>query len=72
MNDGSAEPEWRREVHARITLLAEDAEWAGLVLLHENCTGWAGTNAERTLELLAAAVPSVQVLFDTGNGITHG
>lgn len=72
-NAGLNEHEWARRVVDRMRELAGLAERAGLVLLHENCTGWAGTNAERMLELLDAVDnPALRLLFDTGNGIAHG
>ncbi|MEU6148774.1 sugar phosphate isomerase/epimerase family protein [Actinosynnema sp. NPDC047251] len=72
-NSGLPETRWRDRVVARIGVLAEAAETAGVVLLHENCSGWAGTSAERALELLdAVRSPALKLLFDTGNGVAHG
>ncbi|GAA1285847.1 sugar phosphate isomerase/epimerase family protein [Saccharothrix xinjiangensis] len=72
-NRGLPERRWRDEVVGRVSRLAERAARAGVVLLHENCSGWAGTSAERALELLAAVDnPAVRLLFDTGNGAAHG
>ncbi|MFD1146202.1 sugar phosphate isomerase/epimerase family protein [Saccharothrix hoggarensis] len=72
-NAGLSERRWRDRVVARVSLLAERAGTAGVVLLHENCSGWAGTSAERALELLAAVDnPALRLLFDTGNGVAHG
>ncbi|WP_410653298.1 sugar phosphate isomerase/epimerase family protein [Amycolatopsis sp. cmx-4-54] len=72
-NDGLSEHEWHRRVIARITVLARHAERHGVTLLHENCSGWAGTSAERMLELLhKVANPALKLLFDTGNGVAHG
>jgi sugar phosphate isomerase/epimerase len=72
-NAGLPEPEWRRLVLERMRRLTERAERAGIVLLHENCSGWAGGSAERTLHLLdTVKSPSLRVLFDTGNGVAHG
>ncbi|MFJ8912939.1 sugar phosphate isomerase/epimerase family protein [Amycolatopsis sp. NPDC102389] len=72
-HDGLSEPRWRAEVIARIAALAERAERHGVTLLHENCSGWAGTKAERMLELLdEVASPALKFLFDTGNGVAHG
>lgn len=70
---GFAEEEWRRRVLARMTELAQVAEQHGLVLLHENCHGWAGTRAERMLELIGHVdSPALRLLFDIGNGVPHG
>ena len=72
-NDGLSDHEWRAGVITRIKALAHRAEAAGVVLLHENCSGWAGTSAERMLELLdEVASPALKLLFDTGNGVAHG
>lgn len=72
-NDGLAAGAWRREVIARIAALAGRAERHGVVLLHENCAGWAGQAAERTVELVeAVASPALRLVFDTGNGLAYG
>ncbi|EME51190.1 sugar phosphate isomerase/epimerase family protein [Amycolatopsis decaplanina] len=72
-NAGLSDSGWRAEVIARITVLAERAERHGVTLLHENCSGWAGTSAERMLDLLdEVASPALKLLFDTGNGVAHG
>lgn len=72
-NAGLDERTWRDRVVERIRVLAGHAERAGVVLLHENCAGWAGADAARTLDLLdAVASPALALLFDTGNGIAHG
>ena len=68
-----AEPAWRAVVTERMKELTERAERAGLILLHENCVGWAGSSAPRMRELLDAVdSPALGLLFDTGNGIGHG
>lgn len=72
-NAGRPEREWAGTVLRRVAVLAERAEKAGLVLLHENCAGWAAERADRTLELLhAVGSPALKLLFDTGNGVPHG
>jgi sugar phosphate isomerase/epimerase len=72
-NDGLAEDDWGREVVRRLRLLAVRAERAGLVLLHENCAGWAGTSAARAVRLLDAVdSPALGLVFDTGNGLEYG
>ncbi|GAA1973725.1 sugar phosphate isomerase/epimerase family protein [Amycolatopsis minnesotensis] len=70
---GLTEPEWRHRVFDRVGRLTERAERAGIVLLHENCSGWAGSSAERMTRLLDEIdSPSLRLLFDTGNGVAHG
>nr|WP_246019377.1 sugar phosphate isomerase/epimerase family protein [Saccharothrix australiensis] len=72
-NDGLSEPAWRDRVLCRVAALAERARAAGVVLLHENCAGWAGASADRMLELLREVdSPALRLLFDTGNGVPHG
>ena len=72
-NDGLTEAGWGREVVRRMRLLAARAERAGLVLLHENCAGWAGRDAARALRLLAEVdSPALGLVFDTGNGVAYG
>lgn len=72
-NAGLSERRWRDRVITRVSILAERAAVAGVVLLHENCSGWAAMSAERALDLLAAVdSPALKLLFDTGNGVAHG
>ena len=72
-NDGLTEAEWADRVLARTAVLADRAERAGLVLVHENCAGWAGDRADRALRLLrAVGSPALRLLFDTGNGVPYG
>lgn len=70
---GLDDSEWKRRSIVRLRVLADRAERAGVVLLHENCTGWAATRPERMLELLDRVdSPALRLLFDTGNGIAYG
>ncbi len=72
-NDGRPAAAWRRAVLDRVGVLAARAERAGIVLLHENCAGWAGDRPERAIGLLeAVASPALRLLFDTGNGVAYG
>ena len=72
-NDGLDADDWRRRVLHRLQDLAKRAEDAGLVLLHENCAGWAGRDADRALELVSFVdSPALRLLFDVGNGMAHG
>ncbi|MFE9422640.1 sugar phosphate isomerase/epimerase family protein [Kitasatospora sp. NPDC006697] len=71
-NDGLTEVDWEREVLRRVRVLARAAADLGVVLLHENCSGWAGRDPARALRLLdAAGTESFGLLFDTGNGAAH-
>ncbi|WP_409473935.1 sugar phosphate isomerase/epimerase family protein [Streptomyces sp. HC307] len=72
-NAGLDEEEWGKRVLDRMALLVRQAEQQGLVLLHENCSGWAGTRADRMLELLdRIGSPALRLLFDIGNGVPYG
>ncbi|HEU0317769.1 MAG TPA: sugar phosphate isomerase/epimerase family protein [Solirubrobacteraceae bacterium] len=72
-NDGLDDAEWGRRAVARLRELALRAEQAGLVLLHENCTGWAAVDPRRMLELVdAVGSPALGLMFDTGNGLAYG
>ncbi|WP_416484060.1 sugar phosphate isomerase/epimerase family protein [Streptomyces sp. CL12] len=72
-DDGLPEREWADRVLARTAVLADRAARAGLVLVHENCAGWAGDRADRALRLLRAVdSPALRLLFDIGNGVPYG
>lgn len=67
------EPEWRLEAIRRMKVLAKMAEDGGIMLLHENCSGWGGLSAENSNILLGeVASPALKVVFDTGNPVTYG
>ncbi|MBE1532819.1 sugar phosphate isomerase/epimerase family protein [Actinomadura algeriensis] len=70
---GLDEPEWGSRARVRLRELARRAEDRGLVLVHENCAGWAGDRADRMLDLVTGIdSPALRLLFDTGNGVPHG
>jgi sugar phosphate isomerase/epimerase len=72
-NDGRPEPAWATESIRRLTVLAREAERLGVVLLHENCQGWAGQGPEQTLRMLAEVdSPALRLVFDLGNGLAYG
>jgi sugar phosphate isomerase/epimerase len=72
-NDGLSPTDWRDRTLERVTRLAERAAQHGVVLVHENCAGWAGSDADRMLELVREADgESLRLLFDTGNGVEYG
>lgn len=65
--------EWRREAIRRFAELARMAEDAGVVMVHENCTGYGGKGPAETLDLLAEVnSPAFKLVFDTGNTIAYG
>ncbi|HDS0919417.1 TPA: sugar phosphate isomerase/epimerase [Pseudomonas putida] len=72
-NCGWSEANWQAAVVERFKRLVEVAEQADVVLVHENCAGWAGQSAEHTLELLdAVGSAHLKLLFDIGNGLSYG
>jgi sugar phosphate isomerase/epimerase len=72
-NDGLTEAEWKAETFRRMKELVRMAEGEGIILVHENCDGWASASPENLGELLSAIdSPALRVVFDTGNPISHG
>ncbi|MFH0922156.1 MAG: sugar phosphate isomerase/epimerase family protein [Fibrobacterota bacterium] len=70
LNDGWEETAWRDEAIRRLRELTEMAEDGGVILAHENCSGWAGLGFRQTLEMLdAIQSPALQLIFDTGNPV---
>ncbi len=67
------ESEWRDEAIRRMKVLAKMAEDGGIILAHENCSGWGGLSAENSNILLGEVdSPALKVLYDTGNPVTYG
>jgi sugar phosphate isomerase/epimerase len=63
--------EWRIEAVRRLKELAKIAEGEGIILGHENCSGY-GETPEGYLELVEAVnSPALQLIFDTGNNSLH-
>ena len=66
------ESDWRREAIERMNQLAAIAEDGGVVLCHENCSGWGGQSAENSKILLGEVdSPALKLVFDTGNPVTY-
>jgi L-ribulose-5-phosphate 3-epimerase len=69
----ASQDEWKAESLRRMKELARMAEDGGVVLAHENCTGWASQGPEQTVELIETInSPSLVVLYDTGNSVGYG
>ena len=67
------EKEWRDEAINRMKVLAKIAEDGGVILAHENCSGWGGQSAENSNILLGEVdSPALKVVFDTGNPVSYG
>ena len=63
--------EWRNEAVRRLKELAKIAEGEGIILGHENCSGY-GETPEGYLDLVEAVnSPAFQLIFDTGNNSLH-
>lgn len=72
-NDGRDEKLWKAEVFRRMSELLAIAEGEGIVLVLENCDGWASESAQRLSEFLSCFdSESLRVVFDPGNPIGHG
>lgn len=72
-NDGRPEADWRDESVRRMRLLGKMAEDAGIVIVVENCDGWASTSADAYADYFArVGSPAVKAAFDTGNPCSHG
>ena len=64
---------WRDEGIRRYQIMARLAEEADILLLHENCEGWAGLSPENTCEFIERVNhPNVGVLYDIGNTAAYG
>lgn len=71
--DGRPDAEWRAAALARLTRLTRLAEELDVVLLHENCHGWASQSATASLDLVTTVdSPHLKLLFDIGNGLAYG
>lgn len=70
---GLGEAEWMREALRRVGELTRVAEGEGVILVHENCDGWASGRPEALARLLSEIPsPALQIVFDPGNPVGHG
>lgn len=66
------ETTWRKEAIARMKTLAKMAEDGGIILAHENCSGWGGLSADNSNILLEEVnSPALKVVYDTGNPVSY-
>ncbi len=66
------EAAWRKEAIARMKTLAKIAEDGGIILAHENCSGWGGLCADNSNILLGEVnSPALKVVYDTGNPVSY-
>lgn len=72
LNNGHSPGVWRDRVIERVAWLTEIAREKGVILLHENCSGWAGISAENSRYLLDSInSPHLKLMLDLGNGLTY-
>lgn len=70
---GVDEAEWGREALKRVRELTRIAAGEGVVLVHENCDGWASRRPENLARMLDEIPdPALQIVFDPGNPVSHG
>jgi sugar phosphate isomerase/epimerase len=71
--DGVELSHWRKEAIRRCKELSKIAEDEGIILAHENCTGWGGLSADNMIELKhEVGSKNFVLLFDTGNVTSYG
>ena len=74
-NDGDnplSDEDWGKEAVRRTKELVKMAEGGGIILAHENCSGWAGESAENALRFLEEVnSPALKHLYDMGNVVCH-
>ena len=67
-----SDKDWRKEVVRRLRQLTKMAADGGIVIVHENCSGWGGENPRNNLELLQEIdSPAFKQVFDSGNCVPH-
>ncbi len=72
-NDGLSDRAYRTEVIRRLKELAKIAEDGGVILAHENCSGYGGDGAIQSLDMLAGVnSDALKLIFDMGNCVVHG
>ncbi len=65
-------PDWRREVIRRLKELSNIADDHGILLAHENCSGYGAASPERCMDVMAEVNhPAFGLILDTGNPSHH-
>ncbi|MCM8772632.1 MAG: sugar phosphate isomerase/epimerase [Candidatus Omnitrophica bacterium] len=63
-----SEEKWAEEVIRRMKELTKIAEDEGIIIVHENCSGWGGLSPENMVRLVKEInSPNFKLLYDTGN-----
>lgn len=66
------ENQWKAEAIRRLRELSKVAEDLGVILGHENCSGYGGLGPKQFLELAEEVdSPAFKLVFDTGNSSGH-
>ncbi|MCM8786204.1 MAG: sugar phosphate isomerase/epimerase [Candidatus Omnitrophica bacterium] len=66
------EERWAKEVIRRMKELVKMAEDNGIVIVHENCSGWGGESPENMVRLVEEMnSPNFKLMYDTGNVVAH-
>ncbi|HNS31965.1 MAG TPA: sugar phosphate isomerase/epimerase family protein [bacterium] len=63
--------DWGKEAVKRMKVLAKLAEDAGIVLVHENCSGWAAKTDKMLRIYQEVDSPVFKLMFDTGNVVAY-
>ncbi len=72
-NDRLSEEDWGNEAVRRMQAMGRRAEDAGIVLVVENCDGWASLSADHYARFFERVdSPAVKAVYDTGNPASHG
>ncbi|MBB4233289.1 sugar phosphate isomerase/epimerase family protein [Rhizobium mongolense] len=65
--------DWQERAIERLFVFVNRAKEHGIMLLHENCDGFAGRSPSDTLRMLRLVdSTNLRLLFDTGNGLAYG
>ncbi len=71
-DDPWTDEDWGKEAVKRMKVLAKIAEDAGIILVHENCSGWAATTDKMLRIYHEVNSPAFKLMFDTGNVVAYG
>ncbi|MCK9266955.1 sugar phosphate isomerase/epimerase [bacterium] len=63
--------DWGKEAIRRMKVLAKMAEDAGIILAHENCSGWAAKTKEMLRIYEEVDSPAFKLMYDTGNVVAY-
>jgi sugar phosphate isomerase/epimerase len=66
-----SDEDWGKEAIKRSKELSKLAEDAGIVLVHENCSGWAAKTDKMLRIYREVNSPAFRLMFDTGNVVAY-